>query len=76
MVTKKIYTEQIKTLRILRAILSRIKELPVDDEDAYAVACYQLVENLENYDSDEVVFRRRMGMRHYLNQLKLSLVRV
>jgi len=47
-VTKKIYAEQIKTLRILRAILSRIKELPVDDEDAYAVACYQLVENLEN----------------------------
>ena len=38
MVTKQIYAGQMKTLKVLRAILDRIKELEIDDEDAYARA--------------------------------------
>lgn len=67
-VTKKIYAEHMKTLKVLRAILSRIKELvSLEDDDAYALACHEPVENLENGDSDEILFKRRMGMRRYLN---------
>ena len=66
-----------KTLKILRTILERIKGLSdPDDEDSFAKACHERVQGLEDEEDLEDVFRRRMGMRHYLNQLKLSLVRV
>ena len=47
-VTKHIYNEHIKTLKILRAILHRIKDLDIDNEDAYAMACHRLIDGLED----------------------------
>ena len=47
-VTKNIYKEHIKTLKILRAILNRIKALDIDNDDAYAMACHRQIEGLED----------------------------
>ena len=75
-VTKKIYEGHMKTLKVVRAILGRIKDLELDDEDGYAKATYAFVEDLEESDSEQEIFKRRMGMRKYFNQLKMSLVRI
>ena len=75
-VTKTIFFEHMKTLKVLRAIIDRIEEVDIDDDIAYARATHWPVKSLEANDSEEDLFKRRMGMRKYLNQLRLNLVRV
>ena len=75
-VTKHIYHGQIKTLKVLQAILRRLQDLEVDDDDGYAKATHSPIEQIETGDSAEELFKRRMGMRNYLCKLKMSLVRV
>uniref|UniRef100_A0A7S3HU92 Uncharacterized protein n=1 Tax=Favella ehrenbergii TaxID=182087 RepID=A0A7S3HU92_9SPIT len=48
----------------------------IDDDAEYARITHESVAGLEDSDSDEELFKRRMGLRSYLNQLKNSLVRV
>ena len=47
-----------------------------DDDASYGYATHAPVEDLEENDSEEELFKRRMCMRTYFNQLKMSLVRV
>lgn len=75
-VMKHIYKGQIKTLKVLRAILDKVLEVEVDDEAGYARATHAPVEGLETEDTAEELFRRRMGLRNYLKLLKMSRVSV
>ena len=76
LVTKKVYHGQFKTLQVLQAILCKLEVVDVEDENAYAEATHARVDSLEASDSDEDLFRRRMGMRTYFMKLKMSVVRV
>jgi len=75
-VTKKVYFSHVKTLRILQVTLEKLSVLAVGDEVGYARVTHERVETLEDTDSDLELFRRRMGMRSYLKQLKQNLTRV
>ena len=48
--------------------------MDIDDDTAFASATHLPVEDLEADDDEEELFKRRMGMRAYFNQLKMSLV--
>ena len=50
--------------------------MDIDDDTAFASANHLPVVDLEANDDEEELFKRRMGMRTYFNQLKMSLVRV
>jgi len=59
--------------------LGRIKDLDfetyvsIDDESQYASACHNTVDEFESADSQEEIFKRRMGMRNYLKHLRMGL---
>ena len=36
-------------------------------------ACFKRIEGLEDNDTLQEVFERRMGMRHYFKELKMNL---
>jgi len=63
--TKMIFKDQLKFLRILQVILERIQDLDVDDMRGYSAATLEPVLQYEEKDSQEVQFKRRMGMRAY-----------
>ena len=50
--------------------------MDIDNDSAFASATHVPVEDLEADDDEEELFKRRMCMRTYFNQLKMSLVRV
>lgn len=80
-VTKEIYRQHVKTLKVLEAILTKINVIDwtiigIDDDTEYARVTHEPVDGIEDTDSSEELFKRRMGLRPYLNQLKMSLVRV
>ena len=75
-IMKHICNGQLKTLKVLKAILDRVTDVDIDDDSAYARATHLPVENLETDDTEEELFRRRMGMRNYLKLLKMSRVAV
>ena len=74
--TKKVYTEHIKTLKVLRAILDRLEDVVEEDDGSFASVTHVPVKSLESNDSEEELFRRRMGMRNYFMKLRMSLTRV
>ena len=53
-----------KLLKVVRSILERIEVLPIEDEKAFARAT-TVRTRIEKEDSDEAVFKTRMGIRNY-----------
>ena len=68
--------DHLKLLKVAKAIVERIQELPVGDEREFSRATMLPVLPYEEKDSAEEQFRRRMGMRKYFNQLSMNLVRI
>ena len=63
---KRILDTHIRTLKVVKGILCRIEDLPLDDAEGYAqVTTERFGNNLELMESDEEVFKRRMCMRDY-----------
>ena len=60
----------------MEVILERIQDLDVDDMRGYSAATLESVNQYEEKDSEDVQFKRRMGMRAYFKQLTMSLVRI
>lgn len=78
-VTKMIYWRHVKILNTLLHILTRLKELQLDDtfsDVAFARVTHEAILGLEDSDSDSEQFFRRMGLRHYLKQLKANMLKV
>lgn len=80
-VTKEIYMAHVKMLKVLEAILQKIKDLDwstigIDGDSKYARVTHQSVDGIEDADSPEEFYKRRMGLRRYFNQLRMSLERV
>ena len=63
--TKQIFKDQLKFLRIMEVLLERIQDLDVDDMRGYSAATLEPVNQYEEKDSEDVQFKRRMGMRAY-----------
>ena len=66
---KTIHKLGVKTLNVLKAILLKIR----DEKEPFTSACFKKIEGLEDEDSFEEIFQRRMGLRRYLKNLKVSL---
>ena len=66
----------VRLLKILKEILLRIEKTAIGDDDAFMEASYKRVRGLEDNDSEEVLFSRRMGMRDYLRMLRISRVKI
>ena len=75
-VTKTIFHEHVKTLKVLQALLERIQHVDEEDDQEFAKVTHSAVAEFEANDTTEELFRRRMGLRTYLMKLKMSLVRV
>ena len=75
-VTKSIYHSHVKLLKVLKAILEKIKEIGIDDDDDFARVTHEAVAGVEDADSAEELFKRRMGIRNYLKLLKTNMVRI
>ena len=73
---KQIYYGQLKTLKVIKAILERLTDIEIDDDSGYARATQLPVEGLETEDEENEFFRRHMGMRNYFKLLKMSMVAV
>ena len=65
-----------KTLNVLYQILDKLDQVPIDDEAGFARATYGRVDTLESDDSDNEIFNRRMGIRFYLKQLRVNMVKL
>ena len=75
--TKIIYNGHIKTLSTLLSILTRLSEQEdIQSESLFARITHETVAELEGADSENEVFNRRMGMRHYLKQLRTNMLKV
>lgn len=79
--SKEIFHDHIKLLQVLQAILQRVKLLPFSQiskpsDTGFSRATFSRVEGLEDSDSDDIVFKRRMGMRIYFKQLKMHLIQI
>lgn len=54
-------------------MLSKIKNISLEDDAEYAKVTHELVSGIEDGDEDEEIFKRRMGLRNYFKQLRMSL---
>lgn len=61
---------QLKTLGVVSEMLTRIQ-----NGEPFSSACVRRVDELEERDSDQEVFQRRMGIRNYFKELKMNLKR-
>jgi hypothetical protein len=68
---KKIHERHLKLLRVQRWILNNISA-----GGSFSRACFTRVSGVEDLDSEEEVFRRRMGLRHYFKELKMNIQRI
>jgi hypothetical protein len=68
---KKIHQRHMKLLKVMREILNRI-QLGASFSDA----CFKRVEGVEDGDSEEEMFKRRMGLRQYFKELKMNIERI
>jgi len=71
---KKILAEHLKLLHIIVGLLDRIDEDLTDAE--YARATTMRVKTLEGNDSDELVFKRRMGLRTYFKEIRMHTTKI
>ena len=69
---KKIHEKHIKFLKVLRAILERISI----ERRNFSRACFTRVAGVEEFDTDDEVFKRRMGMRQYFKELRMNMARI
>jgi hypothetical protein len=53
----------------MKAILLKIR----DEKEPVTSACFKRIEGLEDDDTFETIFKRRMGLRLYFKNLKVSL---
>lgn len=69
---KRVLLSHLKLLRVTKAILERIGI----NKETFSNACFRRVEGVEEGDSDEEMYRRRMGLRHYFKDLKMNTLRI
>lgn len=69
---KRVLLSHLKLLRVTKAILERIGI----NKESFSNACFRRVEGVEEGDSDEAMYRRRMGLRHYFKDLKMNTLRI
>lgn len=69
---KRVLLSHLKLLRVTKAILERIGV----NKETFSNACFRRVEAVEEGDSDEEMYRRRMGLRHYFKDLKMNTLRI
>ena len=69
---RKIYMSAVKLLRVLFKIL----ELIQNQKEPLTSACFKRIEGLEDNDTLQEIFERRMGMRQYFKELKMNVTRV
>jgi hypothetical protein len=65
-------------LQVLQRILTKINELEIGEltDQTWTRLTFERVSPLESADTDDEVFRRRMGMRTYFKELKMSMTRI
>jgi hypothetical protein len=65
-------------LQVLQRILTKVNELEIGEltEQTWTRLTFERVSPLESADTDDEVFRRRMGMRTYFKELKMSMTRI
>ena len=65
-------------LQVLQQILTKINELEIGEltDQTWTRLTFERVSPLESADTDDEVFRRRMGMRTYFKELKMSMTRI
>lgn len=65
-------------LQVLQRILTKIDELEIGEltDQTWTRLTFERVSPLESADTDDEVFRRRMGMRTYFKELKMSMTRI
>ncbi len=61
----------LKLLRVMKGILERL-----EGNESFSNASFRRVEGLEEGDTEEEVYRRRMGLRHYFKELKMNMQRI
>ena len=65
-------------LQVLQRILTKVNELEIGEltDQTWTRLTFERVSPLESADTDDEVFRRRMGMRTYFKELKMSMTRI
>jgi len=68
----------LKFLGVLKAILQRMEDVDVDALIAteFKKSTLLRVEPLEDGDSEEIMFKRRMGLRYYFKDLFMNVERI
>ena len=69
---RKIYMSAVKLLRVLYKIL----EMIYNQKEPLTSACFKRIEGLEDNDSLQEIYERRMGMRQYFKELKMNIARI
>ena len=59
-------------MNVLHGILLKIR----DEKEPFTSACFKKIEGLEDNDTIEEIYERRMGMRNYLKELKSNMQRI
>ena len=66
------WKKAIKLINVLHGILLKIR----DEKEPFTSACFKKIEGLEDNDTIEEIYERRMGMRNYLKELKSNMQRI
>ena len=66
---KKIYENSIKLMKVCKYMLKKIKH----DKEPFTSALFKRAAGLEDNDTVEEIYDRRMGLKEYFKHLKMSL---
>jgi hypothetical protein len=66
---KKIYENSIKLMKVCKQMLKKIKF----DSEPFTSVLFKRVAGLEDNDSIEEIYDRRMGLKDYFKHLKMNL---
>jgi len=74
--TRQIVQEQIQILKVLKALLQRIEVLEIDDAEGFAACLLRKVAPYEDFMDEEQIYVRRMRLRQYFKDLRMSMLQI